>query len=713
MQHIGKYKIIKELGAGGFGAVYLAEDPRLGEQVAIKVFQVKDSNVAAMATSATSDAGEVLNQRFLNEAKTLRQLNRNPHIVDVFEFDEMQDGTPYYVMPYLPHSLKDELGSDATDASVIAELEPEDKPKRLPISLALNYLEQLLLALKDVHKVGLVHRDIKPANLLLNNLQEVQLCDFGIAKMPDAQHSQSGVGMGSRNYMAPEQRQSAKHVDARSDIYSAGVLAYRMITGTLPEGRFADPNTFQPALSEELNQLILKALSQHKEQRFADAGEMLKALRQALNTHTESPEDEATGTWIDESNNTASIKAELKPLQHKIAQLFKQQGEIRKQNLPVLQALADIGNLNEDDLTELIECIHIELINKDKNFKALSLWVGALKKQKGKLTQDKQDALIEAGIASTDKTKEVLEAILKSYQKPEGEKLVPVKQTKMDTEQTEKPKRKALWGGVIVTTLFIGVGYHSYLQYQQSSKKRTEVIKSLISSLKVIPSGTFQMGCSNSQYCEDNEQPAHQVTIPSFSMMQSEVTFSQWDVCVDDGGCKYKPSDYGWGRGDRPVMNVSVEDITKEFIPWLNKTTGQIYALPSESQWEYAARAGNLTEYSWGNSIESNKANCDGCGSKWDKIQTSAVKSFNPNNFGLYDMHGNVWEWTQDCWNGSYQGAPVNGSPWKTKGDCRYRALRGGSWDFKPSYLRSASRISFATIYRRFNAGFRLVKNNK
>ncbi|WP_299071441.1 protein kinase [uncultured Paraglaciecola sp.] len=159
MQNIGKYKIIKELGAGGFGAVYLAEDPRLGEQVAIKVFQVKDSNVAAMATSATSDAGEVLNQRFLNEAKTLRQLNRNPHIVDVFEFDEMPDGTPYYVMPYLPHSLKDELGSDATDATVIAELEPEDKPKpkRLPISLALNYLDQLLLALKDVHKVGLVH----------------------------------------------------------------------------------------------------------------------------------------------------------------------------------------------------------------------------------------------------------------------------------------------------------------------------------------------------------------------------------------------------------------------------------------------------------------------------------------------------------------------------------------------------------------------------
>ncbi|MGL1889914.1 MAG: serine/threonine protein kinase, partial [Reichenbachiella sp.] len=281
MDFIGKYKIIKELGAGGFGAVYLTQDPKLNELVAIKVFQIKDDNLAKLATSATFDASEVLNQRFLNEARTLRQLGRNRHIVNVFDFDELDDGRPYYVMPYLPKSLKDELGSDATDSSVIADLPSDEKPRPIPVSQALVHLSQLLNALSDVHKAGLVHRDIKPANLLLNEDNDIQLCDFGIAKMPDVQHSQSGIGMGSRNYMAPEQRQSAKHVDARSDIYSVGVLAYRMITGTLPEGRFAEPNIFQPNLAQSLNDLILKALEQKKENRFQDAAQMLKALNKA------------------------------------------------------------------------------------------------------------------------------------------------------------------------------------------------------------------------------------------------------------------------------------------------------------------------------------------------------------------------------------------------------------------------------------------------
>ncbi|MFT6269491.1 MAG: serine/threonine protein kinase [Alphaproteobacteria bacterium] len=439
MDRIGKYKVIKELGAGGFGAVYLAKDPRLNELVAIKVFHIRDASLAQQATSATSDAGEVLKKRFLNEARTLRQLNRNAHIVDVFEFDELEDGTPYYVMPYLPHSLKDELGSDATDAALIAELDAEDRPKRLPIAKALVYLEQCLIALKAVHKAGLVHRDIKPANLLLDEHGEVKLCDFGIAKVPDSDNSQSGIGMGSRNYMAPEQRQSAKHVDASSDMYSVGVLAYRMLTGTLPEGRFADPKEYQPGMSEALNEWVLTALAQQKTDRFSDGGAMLVALKGITNTQStnNSSQDEHTGTWIEEGST--DIKPELKPLQDRIIKLLTEQGEIKPSDHSVLQAFADIGNLPHDALSMMIEQTQQQLMKDDNAVKGLVYWVSSLNKQleQGDINPQKQAILIEVGLASTAKNEEELNAILSA--KLPAEKSTTNNHKQATNTETEKP----------------------------------------------------------------------------------------------------------------------------------------------------------------------------------------------------------------------------------------------------------------------------------
>jgi len=222
-----------------------------------------------------------------------------------------------------------------------------------------------------------------------------------------------------------------------------------------------------------------------------------------------------------------------------------------------------------------------------------------------------------------------------------------------------------------------------------------------------IPSGSFNMGSNNG---DADEKPVHQVSIKSFNMSQTEVTFSQWDACVAARGCSYKPRDEGWGRGNRPVMDVSYNDITQQYIPWLNKVTGKTYRLPTEAEWEYAARAGSTTKYGWGNSIGQNRANCNGCGSQWDAEKTAPVKSFKANNYGLYDMHGNVWEWTQDCWNDSYNGAPSNGRAWNN-GDCKQHVLRGGSWRNIPGHLRSANR-SWNSAFKRYyyEYGFRLVQ---
>ena len=223
-----------------------------------------------------------------------------------------------------------------------------------------------------------------------------------------------------------------------------------------------------------------------------------------------------------------------------------------------------------------------------------------------------------------------------------------------------------------------------------------------------IPAGSFRMGDIQGGGGSD-EKPVHRVRIKAFLLGKTEVTFAQWDACVAAGGCSHKPSDDGWGRDSRPVIDVSWKDITEQFIPWLNKVTGKRYRLPTEAEWEYAARAGSETKYSWGNSIGRNKANCDGCGSRWDDSKTAPVASFAANAFGLYDMHGNVWEWTQDCWNGSYRGAPSDGTAWLS-GDCSWRVLRGGSWYNFPGNLRSADRGWYTSDDRNYYNGFRLAR---
>jgi len=224
----------------------------------------------------------------------------------------------------------------------------------------------------------------------------------------------------------------------------------------------------------------------------------------------------------------------------------------------------------------------------------------------------------------------------------------------------------------------------------------------------VVPSGSFKMGSND----YSDEKPVHQVTINySFAVGKYEVTFAEWDACVADGGCGgYRPDDNGWGRGTRPVMRVSWQD-AQRYVNWLSEKTGQKYRLLSESEWEYVARAGSSTKYSWGNDIGNNKANCDGCGSQWDNKQTAPVGSFAPNAFGLYDVHGNVWEWVEDCWHTNYEYAPDDGSAWSHVCDGYNKVLRGGSWNNIPLSTRSAYRNGNSPADRSFSDGFRVSRS--
>jgi formylglycine-generating enzyme required for sulfatase activity len=225
----------------------------------------------------------------------------------------------------------------------------------------------------------------------------------------------------------------------------------------------------------------------------------------------------------------------------------------------------------------------------------------------------------------------------------------------------------------------------------------------------VVPAGKFVMGSPATEAGRDvDESPQHSVTIANpFAVAGFDLTFDEWDACVADGGCDgYRPQDQAWGRGRRPVINVSWDNATA-YVAWLSRKTGKAYRLLTEAEWEYAARAGSSTAYYWGKEIGKGNANCDGCGSKWDDVQTSPVGSFAANAFGLYDMAGNVWQWVQDCYRVRYDGGPSDGLAW-TSDKCTSRVIRGGSWISTPPLLRSAGRFRNSPEDRGNLLGFRV-----
>ena len=226
----------------------------------------------------------------------------------------------------------------------------------------------------------------------------------------------------------------------------------------------------------------------------------------------------------------------------------------------------------------------------------------------------------------------------------------------------------------------------------------------------VVPAGNFRMGSPSREKGSDgNEGPVHRVKIAEpFAAGVREVTFAEWDACVSAGGCGgYRPNDKGWGRGNRPVINVNWHD-AQAYVGWLSRKTGAEYRLLSEAEWEYAARAGTMTRYFWGDNVGRNRANC-GSRCRDSFPNTAPVESFPANAWGLRDMHGNVWEWVDDCWNESYAGAPSDGSVWES-GDCDKGVLRGGSWDDKPRGLRSANRLWLEAWDRLDVIGFRVAR---
>jgi formylglycine-generating enzyme required for sulfatase activity len=212
------------------------------------------------------------------------------------------------------------------------------------------------------------------------------------------------------------------------------------------------------------------------------------------------------------------------------------------------------------------------------------------------------------------------------------------------------------------------------------------------------------MGCDSAQECNDNEKPVHRVTIRPFRLGRYEVTQAQWTAVMGGNPAQFKGD-------ERPVDDVSWDDV-QEFLKRISANrSGKTYRLPTEAEWEYAARGGAQTAYWWGQDIGKDNANCNGCGSYWDNDSTAPVGACKANSFGLYDMAGNVWEWVQDCYHSSYAGAPGDGSAWCELGPQPTRVARGGSWSNSRLRLRAAGRDGNPQSYRSGSLGFRLAQD--
>lgn len=279
MAAFGRYQVRDRLLETGFSDLYVAWDPELELPVAIKAFHPKGDNVGDSAEYGL----DFWRARFVEEARLLASFD-HPNIIRLLTLEDSGGEAPWFAMPYYPANLIYEIGEDPSVDRAAPPPEPKWRPRALSPARAIRLWRQLLGALAHLHGRGLVHRDVKPANVLLHRKQDgdVRLCDFGMLKVPGAKGSRSGIWIGSKAYMSPEQRRSAREVDARTDVYAASAMLCRMLTGRLPSPGTLPPGWPAKGVPAELRRLVETGLAAEPAGRPADAGELLRCLREIV-----------------------------------------------------------------------------------------------------------------------------------------------------------------------------------------------------------------------------------------------------------------------------------------------------------------------------------------------------------------------------------------------------------------------------------------------
>jgi len=662
-----RYRLERLIAHGGMGQVWQATDlathAELGHsaQVALKILPPQLTQSATHA------------KLLIQEATRARRL-AHEHIVRVYEWaQDPATGSFFLIMECLE-------GEDLD--SLLA------REGRLPFERVLALIEPVAAALDYAwDKHGLVHRDIKPGNVFLTRRGEVKLLDFGIAARargsagPYASHDAPATS-GTSGYRAPEAGDPQGEPAPTLDVYAVSMMIYQMLDGALPP----QPDTQPAGLKPHQWEVLRTGFAHDPAARPATVRALLVRLRDAAGP---SPQEIAA--------QQAALRAEQEKRERELAA----RRQLEEQARAAAQALL---------AQQRREQVRRERAAQEE---ARAARKEALRQQ---LLAKREEEVAKARLAQEEAARKAAQARAAAAYLAEQKRARELQAARTASELAQlmpTPASPVADGDGVLCDPFIEGGGSG-------------------PSLVLIPTGRFQMGSheherkiamaagAQKKWLE-RETPQRWVGIERpFAIGRYPVTVGEWRVFVQATGWEPQGEVHweqpGFPQTDaHPVVGVTWHD-AQRYVAWLSQATGKRYRLPSEAEWEYACRAGTKTAFSFGDTISPEQANYDATftynGSPRGPCRqgTTPAGMFPPNPWGLYDMHGNVWEWVQDVVHDNYEGAPMDGSAWETGGDPARRILRGGSWLYNPRYLRSALRNGFSSVLSNDIVGFRVVR---
>jgi formylglycine-generating enzyme required for sulfatase activity len=667
-----RYRLDHLIAHGGMGQVWqatdLATEAELGHsaRVALKILppQFTENGVHA--------------RLLIEEAARARQL-AHEHIVRVYDWAQDPATASYFI-------IMECLDGEDLDTLLARE-------GALGLDRSLSLLAPVADALDHAwERHGLVHRDIKPANVFVTRGGEVKLLDFGIAarargsgdRIGSMNGTEAPASSGTAGYRAPEAGRQAGSPGRGLDVYAVAVMVYRMLTGRLPSAAQGGPERPE-GLSDVQWEALQAGFASDPDSRPASVRALLAGL--AAPAAQPAPQEPATPQ--------EPVQAMAQPTAQQLA---------REAAMLAAKAVLERQRREQERLARLA-AEEARRARKE-----------ALRRQLAeRRALDAEQARLAAEEAQQRKAQARAAAAWLAQQK------------RARAEQGERERaRKAELAALLPTPASPVADLDGVLRdrFPEGEGKGPELV--------LLPTGRFQMGSPEHERriamaagsqpgWLARELPQHWVGIERpIAMGRHPVLVDEWREFVRATG--WRPSgEVNWEApgfaqtGRHPVVGVNWFDAIK-YLRWLSEATGRRYRLPSEAEWEYACRAGTKTAFSCGDTISTDHANYDGNftynGGERGVYRrgTTPAGLFAPNPWGLFDMHGNVWEWVQDVVHENYEGAPNDGSAWEEGGDAARRILRGGSWLYNPRYLRSALRNGFSAVLSNDIVGFRVVR---